>query len=275
MSEENRRPSEYTAALVAWGMLTVVATVILVWPRPVAPREMPLLRSDSGAVSAVLAKEDALIARAPTSEAATNLRALIRTHNTAEGVGHEDPQTAAVRNANLVSLRADVQREAGDDGVEALRAQAIDELESFVASHPNENRRELVGTFPEVMERYGVTLRGSLRAPAFVLRTLFKARWNNVVGLAPVWRLSPVEKQAYFGWLAIGAESASNADRLRGLSEYHTAGGAHANEVEGVLAWRTEEYERAGESFRRALDEQFSIRLRNHEVAANTLAVAP
>jgi hypothetical protein len=59
-------------------------------------------------------------------------------------------------------------------------------------------------------------------APFFVIRSLFLARWNAIMGLELTDGMSPVERKAYWGWLAIEAESAPgnlSADALAELQE--------------------------------------------------------
>lgn len=253
---------------------SAAGTLAVAWPAPVQPREMPALVLERNETDAVAGSDAANAARFSANEITAQLEALLRENNVAEVRGPENGNTQSLRAANLRALSTDLERESGEQALIALRAKDVIAFEHAIAAAPLERHAELVGSLPRVTERYGITREGVLVAPAFVLRTLFKARWNNLIGKAPTWQLAPVEVRAYYGWLITGAEGAALSDRIRAFSDYVEAGGGRGDEIAGLLYLQAGQNESAKEAFLRALDAHFDFRLRNYTLSV-PVAVEP
>ena len=79
---------------------------------------------------------------------------------------------------------------------------------------------------------------------------------------------SPIERQAYHGWLGFRAESADLSLRLGALADYGDAGGRSGTEARAVLLYMQEQRPQAADAFDEAYAEAPSFRLRNHALAA-------
>ena len=260
-------PTVLALALLACGV--GAAGTVLALPRAVAPRELPGLVLSPAQLAAVVAEDERLARTAPTDDLARRLEELVATQALAEVGAGETPDEARDRLTRLANAAAAVDRAHGIDAVAALRAKSVLEFEQVLRSRARgEERDRVLGSFPRTVERYDVTKHGRLRAPRFVLRTLYKARWNSVCQLVATWRLTPVELRAFHGWLALGADSAAQADRAAAVEAYAAAGGVRANEARAGLAWRGGDGARAEELYGQELTRTGSLRFRNHLRAA-------
>lgn len=259
---------------MAFVATTAAGVAAVAWPVPVTPTAPPALVLSRDATSRVVEADARNASTLTPTEVSARLEGLFREQNLAEASGADAADAAGLRSANLRAIAGDLEREGGEALLLALRAKAVLTFEEVVTRAPLEPHPELVGAFPRVTERYGVTREGVLVAPAFVLRTLYKARWNHLVGKLPTWNLEDVEKQAYFGWLVTNADTAPLPDRMRALRDYAEAGGTRAREMEGALWLASGQNERAKEAFLRALDERFDFRLRNYALASEPSAAA-
>ncbi|MGF1467709.1 MAG: hypothetical protein ACFCGT_16410 [Sandaracinaceae bacterium] len=223
------------------GLLVVLvapAALTLQWsrPRPIAPVfGPPPLVLEPGAVRAVVAGDGALARRAPTGPAAEERRRRYHAVNVAEHEGGDHEEGARYRRRQLANaLRRLAQ---GDrEVVRAVRAADLEAVQPALRGElPAGDRVALLGGFPMMLERYGMVRAGRQAAPTFVVRTVFKARWNAVHGEVLTADMSPVELQAYHGWLALHGAGAPIERRLLALSRYAEAGGARAAEAEAIL----------------------------------------
>jgi hypothetical protein len=119
---------------------------------------------------------------------------------------------------------------------------------------------------------HGVTTGGDEIAPHFVIRALYKARWNMAVQQPPDFALARVEQQAFHGWLALHAENLALPVRLDELAEYAKAGGAHASEAHAVLLYLHQERVAAAEQLDKVASASGNLRLRNYLVGARVAA---
>lgn len=208
--------------------------------------------------------------QAPTDGAARGLQRLVHEQNDAETQPLGSPEGLRAHMRLVREAARDVFAAHGEDGMVRLRAVALAELESVArGEHVDEARRDRVlGSFPDLLEHYGVTTRGKLAAPRFVMRTLYKARWNAIVQLDPTFRLAPVELRAYHGWLALCAPEVAPADRAAALDRYARVGGTRVGEARAVLAWQAADFDRADELFGAAYLATGSVRMRDHQLAA-------
>jgi len=252
------------------------AAVLLFVPQPVEPVEMPALTLDPDAVRAVVADEEALARRVPSGSESIDL---LRRLYSEQGLGELVPgshEAARNRGANIISATAQVRSEHGDEAVEALRAEAVLKvLDALNGRLSREERDGLLGSFGRILRRYDV-IRGEdeLVAPGFVVQVLYKARWSSIHGLTPTDGMSPIELQAYWGWLALHAERAEGQWRRTALDQYEAAGGAHVLEARGVLAYREGDYNAAGVYLDEAYGQTGSVRLRNARLAVLAAAAA-
>jgi hypothetical protein len=125
----------------------------------------------------------------------------------------------------------------------------------------------VLGDFVSMMRRYGLARGDRQVAPRFVVRVTLKARWNALHGRELTEGLSPIERQAYWGWLAVRGEGAPAELRLRGLERYAQAGGARAAEIRGVLLYDEGRLDEAHDAFEEAYAASPTFRLRNHLLA--------
>jgi hypothetical protein len=168
-----------------------------------------------------------------------------------------------------------VARESGQAAALALRSVAVERLEAALALRlPDAETERVLGLFPEALARYGVTRNGFEIAPHFVMRTLYKARWNLAMGLAPEFELQPVEREAYHGWLALHSANLAPEARSLALQRYSSAGGGQIAEARGVLAFLSHDYRQAAAALEQAYRESPSLRIRNWLRGAQVAASA-
>jgi hypothetical protein len=260
------------------GVFLLVAAIgaggtLLAFPRAVEPRELPGLVLDPAQIARVQADDARRAAAAPGDATADALTELVAAQGLAEVGTGETPEEARERFTKLANAALGVERAHGEAGVLALRAKAVLDFEHVLATRARgEARDRVLGSFPRTVERYDVTRAGRLRAPRFVLRTLYKSRWNAVCQLAATWQLTPVELRAFHGWLALGAESAAPAQRVAALEAYAAAGGVRSREARAGLAWLAGDLRLAEELYGEALIRTESLRFRNHLRAARLAA---
>lgn len=279
--DQVKTPPTHNISPTILGLVLLVCAVgasgtVLALPRAIAPRELPGLVLSPAQVARVVDADERAARTAPRDEGARRLQELIEAQALAEVGSGETPDEARARLTRLANAVVAVERAHGQSAVVALRAKSVADFERVLRTRARgEERDRVFGSFPRAVERYDVTKRGRLHAPRFVLRTLWKARWNSVCQLAPTWRFAPVELRAFHGWLALGAESAALMDRAAALSAYAAAGGVRANEARAGLAWRAGDGARAEELYGEVLTQTRSLRIRNHLRAARLATGRP
>ncbi len=256
------------AALV----LTIVAPALLVWawsrPAPAPPREVPPLVLDPHEVDAVRMSDATLSTAAPEGERASERRRLYREVNAAERLGTDPPGRGEARRLELERALADLVEAHGDEARATTRASDLGRLDHALRGEVSDAQRDAdIGGFVAMMSRYELLRDGRQVAPRFVVRTLFAARWNVMHGLELTDGFSDAERRAYWGWLALRAESAPLELRLDALERYAEVGGSHVEEARGVLLYDAGRMDEAAEAFERAYAEIPTFRLRNHALA--------
>jgi hypothetical protein len=253
------------------------ASVLLLEPRPVVPLELPSLSLPRAPAEAVM-RADARAARSvPNNAHAAELEALLWKHGAAEARGYEDIDSYGDRRKSLeLGYRALVM-EVGETRALCLRAKAVDQLEAALELRlPDPQAKAVLGAFTNVLARDGLSRDGYLVAPHFVVRTLYKARWNILHGLAPDHAFATIEKRAFYGWQALHAESVPIRRRIEALHAYGLAGGDHVEEALGVLLFRLGDYVQSANALQVAYEKQGSLRLRNYLLAARaTVSTVP
>ena len=267
-----RHFSETDLSVIVLLSMFSLAVVICAVARPVPPGEIPALQLAPKDIDATIAEDRALLVGYSETAAMKSLAVAIREHNLSERGASESGLQIRGRNLDIRFLAGDVRRESGEKGLLALRAKAVEEFEEVMTTPMSEKAPGVLGTFPDVMERYGVVKDGVLKAPAFVLRTLFKSRWSVMLGLGTNWHFSPAEMRAFYGWLALGASATTVAERSTGLETYAKNGGVGHDEAAAGLAWEDHDFERAEAMYRTLLGTKLHFRFRNHAHAARIAA---
>lgn len=248
-------------------MLAAVPAMAAVWimvPRPVRPMETPSLVLDGTRVRAVQARDGSRAERVPRSEAARKLEHLVRAQNRAEVGPGEPPGAVGQRRAALRRAVDAVRARHGSQGLAALRAEAARNLQPALAGALEGPALDaFLGSFPRMVRRYGLWVEDRRVAPWFVVRTLFKAQWNALVGLAPTDGLEGEEVRAYWGWLALHARDVDPSLRMKALARYADAGGTHIAEAHAVLALQAGRVPEAARWMTRAHEARGGLRLRN------------
>jgi hypothetical protein len=250
------------------------AAMLLVYPQPAEPLEMPSLRLDPAAVEAAREADVRTAKAAPRGEDVIRLERLILAQGEAE-LGGESRGDASRRSNEMFSAMRAIHAAHGGRGLDAIRsALTLRAMAALDGEGNDTDRRGLLGAFGESLRLYGV-IRGEdvVVAPPIVVRALYKGRLNELLHHERTAGLRPVELQAYWGWLAFHAERAEIGRRLDALRRYEEAGGRPVPEAWGVLLFRGGAYEEAGEYLRDAYAETGNLRIRNHSLAA--LAARP
>ena len=242
-------------------------------PRPVLPREAPALRLDAAAAAAVRSADAQ--AELDESEALSRLRELVTAQRQREArsrelsTGDAPDTTHGARMAALGEAAAALVEDAGEGALEAFVAERVRGLRSVLEGRVEpQHEGALVGSFPRMLERYGLAENGTLVAPEVVVESLFKATVNAVLQRELTAGLEPVEVQAYWGWLAF-REGGDLAQRRAALQRYREAGGdaAASLELEAWLAFRAGKSGEAAQLYQRIAEENGSLRARNHAIA--------
>lgn len=208
------------------------AGFLLALARPALPGP-PVLSFDPARVAAVEAADEATLARAagePSGPAAEVWR-LYHAAGLAE-VGSETREAFDARQEATAAAVAALREAEGDEALATLRARALAELEAGLAGElDGEAEAAALGSFPATTETYGVFEDGRPVAPALVVRTLFAARFNGIVGLELTDDMSAVERKAYWGWLALEAPDPPPQLLARALEELDEVAPRFALEV--------------------------------------------
>jgi hypothetical protein len=262
-----------------WLAATLAGICLIALPRAIAPIELPALELDPEAVRAQEHQDSELAKTAPATANANLLWDLYLQFGESELMLLEQPAPLEQRRRKLRRAQEAVVAESGQRAGNALRARALLKLEAALAGEvPRAELKRVMGVFPYVLSQHLLTRDGVELGPHFVVRTLFKARWNRMCGLPPETDLSAIERRAYFGWMGLHAANLSVRERRQALIGYAAAGGAEADQASGVLAFVDQDYARAAVSFERAYARTANLRLRNYmrgaHVAAGQLGAA-
>lgn len=258
----SRSPEFSLYALLA---LTIVCLLgLCIVPRALAPIDTPALVLDRAQVAQVVRTDAQNAATAPQTPDA---KAFVESFLALGDIENQTAENAASPRVQRQSLARSFQKlvhDAGEPAALKLRSAAVELLEAALSLRISGGDAERVlGLFPDAIARHRVTQDGFEVAPHFVLRTLYKARWNIAIGLAPDYKLAPVERQAYHGWLALHATNLGPEARSLALREYAAAGGRTIAEARGVLAFLSNDYKQAVAALEQAEKESPSLRIRN------------
>ncbi|MDD9940941.1 MAG: hypothetical protein OXU20_07895 [Myxococcales bacterium] len=251
------------------------ALVWFAWPRTLAPLQPPSLTLAAAPVLAALQADHEAAARVPESKLIEALDENFLAQGRADSGLQEPLVRHRERHKGRQQLLTRVVKEHGQEAVLALRARAVERFEALLAGRSDlAEAPGILGVFPNYLATQGVTRQGLDVTPRFVVRTLYKVRWNRLHGLERAHRFSQIEAQAYFGWLALHAFKLPVPQRLWALDAYERAGGQRAAEARGVLRFRNGEYAGAVEALEQAQAHDSSLRLRNYLRGARWAATA-
>ena len=200
-------------------------------PRPL-PLQVPPLSLDLGAgLAEEAARRGSLRGALPDDAMSRELREALLEQGRAEAAGGEPRGRATARLARIRELAGALVRDHGEQGLLALREDFLASYEALWDAQQRGQRPDpqrvagQVGAFGRMLERYGLVREGSLVAPRFVVRVLYRARFHALVGRPLTWEMSRWERQAYYGWLAFHAEAADPSMRLDALRAFAEAAG--------------------------------------------------
>jgi hypothetical protein len=250
---------------ILFALAAVCAVGLASVPRALVPSEMPALVLPTAAVAAVLQQDSERAAAAPHSQVANELMTRYLDFGASEIAALEDQHLLRLRRRTLHSAYARVVAQHGADAGLALRALTLSKFEAALDSQlPTKEIKSLLGLFPNVLAQHRATRDGEEQAPHFVVRTLYKARWNRMLDLDPDFGFARIERVAYFGWLGLQAENLPLSVRRQALQDYAVAGGPHASEAQGILAFAQQDYPHAVSALTDAYNQTPSLRLRNY-----------
>jgi hypothetical protein len=238
------------------------------WSRPIeaSPRELPPLVLDSTAIASCRAQHRSEAEHTARDGLASERRSLYLESNSAE-LAAEGPDRADERHDALVRAANALAAAHGQTAIASARASDLARLEPALRGtvSRSESRAEL-GSFPAMLERYGAVSQGEQLAPTAVVHAFFAARWNAMHERPLTEGLCPVERVAYFGWLAIGATELPVGQRVAALDEYTRGGGRFAQEIRGILLTQQGDPDGAREAFAQAYEQEPIFRLRNYSL---------
>ncbi|QQR90599.1 MAG: hypothetical protein IPJ88_02315 [Myxococcales bacterium] len=259
-----------TIAFVVVAIASAISLIAL--PRETEPSYTPLLRLKQSDIDKTLSASAELARKTPTSSESKALQSLFKEQGLSESGRLTHQNLRAVASKRRKVFRKTVEAliaKSGNDALAALRAKALQPLEQLMATTENSKQRDaLLGSFPLMLERYGLVRNAKVIAPFFVIRTLYKARWNFIHSLKATDGFNRVESQAYQGWLALQARDAPLELRLGAAEAFDALHGLDREEALGALLFKAGHYERAAQQFERSWQASQSIRLRNHMLAA-------
>jgi hypothetical protein len=257
------RSPEFTLyALLALTPACLLALCVL--PRSLAPVEPPALVLDRAQVAEVVHADADSAKAAPKTPEANSLAERFLALGDAENATDQNAPSPKLQRESLARLFRKLAHDLGEPAALHLRSAAVEHLEAALSLKlPDAETQRVLGLFPEAIARHQVTHDGFEVAPHFVLRTLYKARWNLAMGLTPVYKLANVELQAYHGWLALHATNLGPEPRTLALRDYAAAGGQQIAEARGVLAFLSHDYREAVAALEQAEREAPSLRIRN------------
>jgi hypothetical protein len=269
--QQERRQARHLVILLA-GVLACAA-FLFAQERAVVPRELPSLVLDPAAVAQALAADAAAAKRVPKSAKVEQLNAYWLEQSRADREGMEPEYARSVRADDMFFAYGALKSEVGEPAALALRAAAAEQLDAALDGKlTTDEARDVLGGFPTMLAREGCARDGELVAPRFVVRTLFKARWNLSHGLAADHAFTPIERLAFYGWQALHADRLPIERRLNALEAYANYGGKRVAQSAGVLLHMGGQYAASAEALGAAHKQTGNLRLRNWAKGASPAA---
>jgi hypothetical protein len=265
--------SEPLAATLLLVLAIACAFFLFAQPRKVLPGELPILTLPAGPVRDAMRADARDAASAPATPEAHALLELMRQQGEAEDRGFEDADVGIARRGALREAFLKLVERAGQAAALRLRAKAVQTLEEALALRlPPAQTKTVMGAFASNLAQDGVTRDGHMVAPHFVVRTLYKARWNVMVGEIPDRAFKRIERRAFHGYQALHAERVPLNRRVEALHAYGLVGGEDLEEALGGLLFRSRQFAQSARAFEAAYQVHGSLRLRNNALAARAYA---
>ena len=264
---KTRRMTESGAKLILVATAASCVSVLLAIPRPTEPLSTPPLLLDASAIASAIAEDEAAAAAVPESEATETLEALfLQVGRSASGGTDAESAPSAEEAQGAVEAFLEAH---GEQHIAGVRARALSSLTPALEGELEAAEAGgRLGVFPQMLANYGLSQGGDVTAPEFVVRSLYKARWNGIFQRELTEGMVPVEREAYFGWLALRAETIPAQRRIVALEAWAAASGRDATEARAVLHFAAGDRARAALEFQEAYEASGNIRLRNHALAA-------
>lgn len=264
----HRPMSDEAAAYWLLGLALACALTLIGLPRPVVPADLPGLVLPATAVREQLEADARAAARAPADDTVRELQRLLAEHSRAERDVVEDLDSYTKRRRLLGEAQAAVLAKHGPAGLDALRGLAAERLQQALDMRlPEAELPGVMGAFAHLLAHNRAVVDGVELAPHFVLRTLYKARWNLLCGLAPVAGLSAVERLAYYGWMGLQSRQLPAREQLDALERYRDEGGQNAPLALGMAQLLGGNFAKARSELSEAYRVSPTFRLRNFLLA--------
>ncbi len=262
------------ALLLTTVLLASLGLVALAIPRPVAPTETPGLHLSKTRIREAERLDRRRAAAAPEGLMAEQILDAYYRQGVAERDGTTQNSFQHDRRS-IVRALALLEQEHGEEALLSIQASVVERLDDALSGQMDEDEEKaFLGGFERMMATYDVVREGEWRAPEIVVRALFKARFNGALHRPLTEGLHPIELEAYWGWLALEAESAPIDRRLEALDIYEEVSGHEEKEARAVLLFRAGQFLEAAELFEQSYADTGSIRFRNHAMAAMAEAEA-
>lgn len=258
------RASPTVTLLLLIAVVLGCAGVLLAQPRSVAPIQMPSLTLPAEPVMEALAEDARAAKRAPTTAIAKQLDAWLLERGHADQAGDQPQSERFEQGRRMGEGYKNLVKESGASAAVALRAAATERLDAALEGKLAVSKaRDVIGSFALMLEREGCARDAEIVAPQFVVRTLYKARWNLMHGRPPTDAFARIEQRAFFGWQALHGERLPLDQRLQALQAYAEQGGTQVRESAAVLLFRGGQLEAAAAPLAAAYEKSGNLRLRN------------
>lgn len=247
----------------SWAVITGSIGLIMIAPRPTPPTQGLGLQYDLGAAAQILKKDTARAADSKLGEPAARAIALFYNVNLSE-LGRMPPGWD--RDGERTELREIGSTLRGDEEqLRDLQARyASDAIAAILGDKSTEDAEKILGAAIEKLRRYKLASGRHLRAPEFVLRTFFKARLNQALGISPVASFSVDERLAHFGWPAFHAVDTPPVQRAMMLDQYQELGGQYAQPTRGHLLLLAQAAAKSAAVYESLHAQSSNLRYRNH-----------
>ncbi len=265
--------------LIVWVVAASLIGAMLAMPQPVDPWEMPSLVLDRAAVSDAIRLDETLAREVPDTDEAHTLRSLFLDHGRSEAnppyeMTEYDQRQAAIHRATEALIDKH-----GTPAFDSMRASAVEDFMGVFGdgSHEAQDDDEagVLGGVREVLKQYGAMHRGVLVAPPLTVRVFYKARWNSIHRRSFVEGFSPIELQAYWGWLALHGWGKQLQKREDALVAFRDAGGFGTQEAAALFDLLAGRPDRASKSLEKLYRASGELRLRNLSLGTLHAALLP
>ncbi len=261
MSDSDKR-REALLWWLSWGVVSASVLLILVAIRPTPPTQSLGLYYSLPEADAIVDRDQEAVRYDDKPDVKRALE-LAQNRNLAQ-LGRMPPEwDSAAERDELQALGQKLSKSARELRAAQARV-AEDAMTSLLGGKSQQEAEKALGASIAKLRQYRLASGPHLRAPAFVIRTFYKARFNQVLGLAPTAGLTKVEQLAHFGWPAFHAEGTSAVQRLAMLDAYQQLDGEHAQALRGQLLFQAGSPSKSAIVYEHLYDSTGNLRYRNH-----------